>query len=211
MNAPLPSSLARLLPQASVGPLSARDLSSCETYARRRHEHLCRSRLQKRLRRVELGDVCSLLFENRATVLSHVEEVRFLEGNGWSPERLASEIDAYRVLLPAAGELRATVFVHGADALLGSALACSLAEGEPALGLRVGEHTVVARSLDERWDPLSPVLYVGMTLGAAAEQAIRDGDDDVELWLALFGCTRSVTLPPHTRFELERDLWEAAR
>lgn len=210
MNAPPPSALLRLLSRTASRQLSPGDLSSSEGYARHRQEHLCRSRLHRRLRRVELSDACSLLFENRATVLSHIEEVRFHEGKSWTTERLEREIDSYRALLPQAGELKATVFVHGGDAGFGTSLARMLAHGEPALGLRVGRSVVAARSVDERWDPLSPVLYVGLRLDAAAEEAIRLGDDDVEVWLSVDGVQRSVTLPAHTRFELERDLWEAA-
>lgn len=65
----------------------------------------------KRRRRVTVGDRVSLVFENRETVLSQVQEMvraeRILE-----PEKIQFEIDTYNALIPGPGCLSATLFIE---------------------------------------------------------------------------------------------------
>lgn len=68
----------------------------------------------RRNRRLLLGDLVSLVFENRDTVKGMVESILCA---GWieEPERIAVELDLFNVLVPGDDELRATLFVAARD------------------------------------------------------------------------------------------------
>ena len=69
----------------------------------------------KARRRVGVGDRVSLVFENRETALSQVQEMVRAE-RIVDPEKIQFEIDTYNMLIPEAGELSATLFIEITDA-----------------------------------------------------------------------------------------------
>jgi len=68
----------------------------------------------KRHRRVALGELLSIVFENRDTIRSMVEEVVRAE-RLTDPSLVAAEVDAFNEVVPLAGELGATLYVEIAD------------------------------------------------------------------------------------------------
>jgi len=68
----------------------------------------------KRFRRVHLGDSLALVFENRDTIRSTLEEALRTERID-DPERVAGEIVAFNAVVPAPGELAAALFLEVAD------------------------------------------------------------------------------------------------
>lgn len=68
----------------------------------------------KRRRRVSVGDRISLVFENRETALSQVQEMVRAE-RLVDPVKIQFEIDTYNALIPGPGELSATLFIEIAD------------------------------------------------------------------------------------------------
>jgi hypothetical protein len=68
----------------------------------------------KRSRRVSVGENLTFLFENRETVLFQIQEMvrteRIVED-----AKVQEEVDAYNALIPAAGELSATLFIEIQD------------------------------------------------------------------------------------------------
>src|SRR5262245_52325694 len=68
----------------------------------------------KRRRRVAVGDRLSLLFENRETVLFQIQEMVRAE-RIVADARVQDEIDVYNELLPAPGELSATLMIEIED------------------------------------------------------------------------------------------------
>ncbi|HZI93119.1 MAG TPA: DUF3501 family protein [Patescibacteria group bacterium] len=69
----------------------------------------------KARRRVTVGDRVSLVFENRETALSQVQEMVRAE-RIVDPEKIQFEVDTYNALIPAPGELSATLFIEITDA-----------------------------------------------------------------------------------------------
>ena len=65
----------------------------------------------KRRRRVTAGDRISLVFENRETVRSQVQEMLRAE-RIVDPEKIQFEIDTYNALIPDPGCLSATLFIE---------------------------------------------------------------------------------------------------
>jgi hypothetical protein len=66
---------------------------------------------RKRNRRVAVGGNLTFLFENRDTVLFQVQEMVRTE-RIVHDDKIQEEIDAYNALIPAAGELSATLFIE---------------------------------------------------------------------------------------------------
>ncbi len=76
----------------------------------------------KRHRRVALGQLLSLVFENRETIRAMIEEVVRAEHLS-DASRVEKEVDAFNAVLPHEHELEATLYVEVADpAELGSRL-----------------------------------------------------------------------------------------
>ena len=68
----------------------------------------------QRFRRIRLGDALALVFENRETIRSTVEEALRTERIE-EPDRVADEIAAFNAVMPAPGELAAALFLEVAD------------------------------------------------------------------------------------------------
>ena len=87
------------------------DVRDLVEYERSRSEYRQRIIELKRRRRVTVGDRVSLVFENRETVLSQVQEMvraeRIVE-----PAKIQFEIDTYNALIPEPGGLSATLFIE---------------------------------------------------------------------------------------------------
>ena len=90
------------------------DIKNLHEYEKVREAYRARIIALKRNRRVAVGENITFLFENRDTVLFQIQEMvrteRIVED-----ARVQDEIDAYRVLLPDAGELSATLFIEIPD------------------------------------------------------------------------------------------------
>lgn len=65
----------------------------------------------KKRRRIEVGPLVTLIFENRRTLLFQVQEMIRAE-RIFEPSKIQDELDVYNALLPATGELSATVMIE---------------------------------------------------------------------------------------------------
>lgn len=153
-----------MVSSAHVLRSAATGITAAEVLPSHRFEGM-RSRLQpivaemRRHRRLGLGPYCTIVFENRETVLWQIQEVLRVERRQ-RPEQIIEEIDRYDVLLPREGELRATVFVDGGVAEVAAALCARLATNSETLQLRVGNATCSAQCVERRPELDSPVRYV---------------------------------------------------
>ena len=68
----------------------------------------------KQPRRIHLGDTLALVFENRDTIRSTLEEALRTERID-DPERVARELAAFNAVVPDSGELAALLFLEVAD------------------------------------------------------------------------------------------------
>ncbi len=99
----------------SAGPpaagLTLADVLDLRAYERVREDYRARIIARKRERRVALGPVMTLVFECVDTVRFQVQEMARAE-RIISDEAIQVELDIYNRLLPAPGELSATVFIE---------------------------------------------------------------------------------------------------
>jgi len=127
----------------------------------------------KRPRRVLIGDRVSMVFENRHTLTSQIEEILRAE-NMTSEEQIASEIEVYNSLMPTEASLSATLFLElPPDADAYAELKQLIGIDEHVI-LHIGPHAIRAafepgRSTDEK---ISAVQYTRYPLSPEARQAL---------------------------------------
>jgi hypothetical protein len=164
----------------------------------------------KQKRRLEVGSYLSFVFENRETLLFQIQEMcraeRIIED-----AKVQEEIDVYSALLPAPGELSATMFIEIADK----------DDIKPVLdrfmGIDTGRHVwfhigrelVVPGSFeaghsDEEKGKLAAVHFVRFVFSPPAVDAFRESDVDL---VVDHPATRARTrLSPEAKAELLTDL-----
>src|ERR1700733_13950223 len=91
--------------------LTLADVLDLRAYERVRESYRAQVIARKRLRRVALGPIMTLVFECVDTVRFQVQEMARVE-KILTDEGIQTELDIYNRLLPAAGELSATLFIE---------------------------------------------------------------------------------------------------
>lgn len=92
-------------------PLTLIDIVDQRAYERERDDFRRAVIAEKRARRVTIGPVVTLNFENRKTVRFQVQEMARAE-KLTSDAQVQHELDVYNRLLPSPGELSATMFLE---------------------------------------------------------------------------------------------------
>lgn len=133
----------------------------------------------RRRRRHPLGPYCTIVFENRETVLWQIQETMRVEGRT-QPHHVYEELLRYDGLIPRRGELRATVLVEGGRADDADRFSERLVCDPEALELRVGHTSCFAECVDEHPELSSAVRYVrfaperaGISAHALASQSVH--------------------------------------
>ena len=96
---------------ATSRKLQLTDILDLRAYERVRDERREEIIELKRRRRVHLGTVVTLMFENRATMQSQIHEMMRAE-KVVRDEQILEELHAYNPLIPEAGQLSATLFIE---------------------------------------------------------------------------------------------------
>ena len=91
--------------------LQLTDILDLRAYERVRDERREEIIELKRRRRVQLGTVVTLMFENRATMQSQIHEMMRAE-KVVRDEQILEDLHAYNPLIPEAGQLSATLFIE---------------------------------------------------------------------------------------------------
>ncbi len=92
-------------------PLTLADIADQRAYERERDTFRAQVIAARKLRRISVGPVITLTFENRLTMRFQVQEMARAE-RMVTDEQIQHELDAYNRLLPAPGELSATLFLE---------------------------------------------------------------------------------------------------
>jgi hypothetical protein len=91
--------------------LTVDDITDLRAYERERAEFRARIIALKKVRRISLGDLLTLTFENTDTMRFQVQEMARAE-KMLTDEAVAHEVATYNALIPDTGELSATLFVE---------------------------------------------------------------------------------------------------
>ncbi len=87
------------------------DIADQRAYERERQDFRAHIIDLKKRRRVHVGPVLTLLFENRDTIRFQIQEMARVE-KLTTDEAIQNELDTYNPLVPDAGQLCATVFIE---------------------------------------------------------------------------------------------------
>jgi hypothetical protein len=194
-------------------PKSARriepsDLIPDPEFAKVRKERRAELLPIKRLRRVDLGPVCTVYFECYETMLFQIQEMLLIEKGG--AEQLPDELAAYNPMIPQGAELTATIMFEIDEPVRRAAILGQLGGVEDRFFLRIGGETVrsepegdIERTRED--GKASSVHFVRFPMTPAQAKALKDGAE------AEVGCDHAryshlAGLSAETRAELARDL-----
>lgn len=176
-------------------------------YAARRAEARAAVIALKKDRRVPLGDIVTLLFENRVTLRHQVQEMVFAEHMS-DLEKIEEELATYNPLLPTPYELSATLFIEIPDLATLKQELPRLVGIEHTLSLRVGDDVVkgVGEGGRSREDYTSSVHYVRFPMDEAQRDGFRDPAVPAEVSVEHPNYSDSAPLTGAVRHSLIADL-----
>lgn len=166
-------------------PLAPEDLLDIAAYERVRERKLAEIIELKKTRRIGVGPYITLLFENRETVRSQIQEMMRAERTV-DERAIREELDAYNPLIPADGEISATLFIEVEDqSRVREVLDRFLGLDEPAcVALRFAAAGIVPAQFEaghSREDRISAVHLVRFALGEAERKAFRSGEGPIAI------------------------------
>ncbi len=91
--------------------LTPHDLLPAAEYERQREQFRAQIIALKQRRRISLGPLITLVFENRETLRFQTQEMIRVE-QILDPHKVQDELDVYNALMPGAGELSATLLIE---------------------------------------------------------------------------------------------------
>ena len=189
-------------------PIAPEDVLNLHEYELARADFRERVIGRKKRRRVALGPILTLVFENRDTVLFQIQEMLRIE-RIVRPDRVQAELDVYNELLPGDGEVAATLFIEvTSPELVQPTLDGFVGLDEPGkLVLRVGRYIFPARFApgQSREDRISAVHYIRFPLGDEGREALRS-HEKAELTVDHGGYRATAVLSPENVEELLTDL-----
>lgn len=160
-----------------VRPITRTDIKGPALYAPIRDDYRRHVIELKRPRRVLVGDLVSLVFENRHTLTLQIEEMCRVEGLT-REDQIEAEIEVYNAVMPTDDSLAATLFIElPADADARAELG-KLVGLDEHVALTIGEHRLAAAFEPGRstGDKISAVQYIRFPLTAAARAALIEPD-----------------------------------
>jgi len=180
-------------------PLRIEEIADLASYARLRDDYRRAVIPYKRARRMAVGELVTLLFEDRETLRFQVQEMLWVERLS-EPEQVQHELDVYNELMPGERELSATLFVEIEDpARIRPELDRLIGIDEHValrLGAGAGLRRVAARfdSKQREEDRISAVQYIRFSL------------DDPDLRLLVDPREPAVIAIDHPRYAREAPL-----
>ena len=92
-------------------PLTPQDLLSTAEYEQQREQFRSRIIALKQRRRISVGPLITLIFENRETLRFQTQEMIRVE-HILDPHKIQDELNVYNALMPVDGELSATLLIE---------------------------------------------------------------------------------------------------
>lgn len=189
--------------------LTHADIKDLREYEREREAFRDEIISMKKRRRIPLGDIMTIVFENASTMRFQIQEMARAE-RMLRDEQIAHELETYNELIPEDGELSSTLFIELTDDEALRYWLPKLTNVEQYVMFVVGEDVVPAREQNAerltRDDITSTVHYLKFGPFTAEQQAgFRDGSTPVRIVVDHPEYQADVTLDDAQREELVGD------
>src|SRR3954471_4948193 len=164
---------------ADMAKLTLNDIADQRAYERERADFRERVIALKKRRRIALGPVVTLVFENRDTIRFQIQEMARAE-RMLTDEAIQTELDVYNPLIPESGRLCATLFLELTSQAELEEWLPTLVGVERSVVLRIGDDVVRARpehAHEEqltRDDVTASVHYIWFDLSPAQVAAMAE-------------------------------------
>jgi hypothetical protein len=195
-----------------VKAITPEDVIPYEEYERQRGEFRSRIIALKQRRRISIGPLITMIFENRATLQFQIQEMIHVE-RILDPAKVQDELDTYNALLPGRDELSATLLIeiteeamikHRLDQFMGldhGETVAIVAGGERAFGEFEGGHSHETK--------ISAVHFVRFRPTTSMKAAIADLHQPVTLTVDHGEYHAQAAVPGSMREEWLADLHES--
>jgi hypothetical protein len=159
--------------------LTNADIKDLREYERERDAFLAEIISMKKKRRIALGDLMTIVFENASTMRFQIQEMARAE-RMLRDEQIAHEIETYNELVPDDGELTATLFIEitDTDALREWLPKLTRIQNHIAIevaGESVPGHEIDVERLTREEDITTTVHYLKFAFSDAQMEAFGDG------------------------------------
>lgn len=185
------------------------DIIPMEVYGRERKERRANLVSLKKHRRMEVGPVCTLHFENYETMWHQVHEMLFVEKGGEA--QVPDELAAYNPLIPNGRELVATVMFEIDEPQRRETFLARLGGVEETATLRFGAETVTGRAEEDvdrttAAGKASAVQFIHFPFTAEQADRFKTPGTQVIVGFQHPGYGHMAVMPEATRDALSEDL-----
>jgi hypothetical protein len=161
-----------------VRKLTVADIKDLREYERERDAFRAEIIAMKKRRRIPIGDLMTMVFENAATMRFQIQEMARAE-RMLRDEQIAHEVETYNELVPGTGELSATLFIEIVDDQALRYWLPRLVGIHEHVHLVIRDESSTGRAQDverlTRSDTTASVHYLTFTLSAEQQRAFADG------------------------------------
>jgi hypothetical protein len=190
-------------------PLTVQDLVPADQYERTRDELRRRIIGLKEHRRIAVGDLVTLVFENRDTILFQIQEMIRAE-HIVAPERIHEELETYNAQIPEVQELSATLFIEVTDPTKVKSVLDRFhgIDAGQTVGLQLGNQRVygIFEQGRTKEDKISAVHYVRFRLSDKEKAQLAELTEPLEIFIQHSGYQARVAIPDEMRMSLMHDL-----
>lgn len=163
---------------------------------------------RKKLRRVDVGPVCTFYFETYDTMLFQIHEMLLVEKGG--EEQLKDELLAYNPMIPQGSELAATIMFEIDNPVRRAELLGKLGGVEDKFFIQIGDQRIFAAPEGdvERTDETgkaSSVHFVKFALSEEQKSTFKDPARTAQVGVDHPQYGHTSNLSPETRAELATD------
>ena len=193
-------------------PIEFNELKNIIEYEKIRERFRSKVIDMKNRRRLKVGELVTLTFENRYTVTFQIEEMMRVE-RIVEDEKIKSEVETYNELIPRENELSATLFVEVDDqSQIKPVLDSLVGMNKDSLYLNIGNKKIPAvfeegHATDDR---ISAVQYVRFKLGPEDAKAVAEQSVQVHVTIRHRNYNADATLPKEMREALYQDMSEGS-
>ncbi len=184
------------------------EIMGLERYERIRDEFRRRVINLKKNRRVGVGDRITFVFENHETVLFQIQEMLRAE-HITDIDKIRFEVDTYNELIPADGELSATMLIEITEQEHIRPELVRLIGVDKAVSLRIGDRFIVPAEFEpgrSKEDNLSAVQYVRFPLSPEVRTAFKDDRQEARIVIDHANYQAQTLLSPEVQRSLAAEL-----